>query len=645
MEAIRQKIDMKKLYVFMTFLFVTGFAQQSWKSPEVIRREMESRYRVAQQYERQGQIEKALEVYRYLFAKNPKNSAYYTRYIRLLFNQKNTAELDKVIQKYLELNPESENALVDRGKLYFVRGDTAMADEFWKKSWEEHNYSQSFARTLFNTLISMSQFNRAENVIHIARDHYNRPDMFAVKLANFQMMRGNYMKSAAEYLRFGRQNRRNYDYISNQILKFPADSNLCKGVDSLIQIELLKTPESAELHLLRADLFFKAKDYNRAIEQMMIVENSRSFRGNNILDLAVDLLNVGQYKRAEQVYTLIIKEPQFRSVLPRALLGLAEAFEKEMLAERPCSPFDYFFRDNFFFVPEYIYGFGEDDYNIRRAFSIYDSLIVSLPRSDYAAKALIRLAELRYRVLQDIDGAARLYSDALKSSVNANLKNICRIRLIDLQIVKGDLTKARQTINQAIEYSQSIEKELSLRKLLLSYYSFEMDSISAFSNNLLGMLGVDDPRFNDVVDFQNFTDQFLKNSESDAARDFVKSELLIRQNKLSEARELLSYLMENYSDAEIAIPAGFRLLQIELFFHNREAAERVLMSLLNQNSQFDADALLMMGELAQFRDNDNRYAAKWYQQLLEQYPGSFMSDEVRKRLRRIQTESLISPES
>ena len=112
--------------------------------------------------------------------------------------------------------------------------------------------------------------------------------------------------------------------------------------------------------------------------------------------------------------------------------------------------------------------------------------------------------------------------------------------------------------------------------------------------------------------------------------------MLIRQSKLSEAREVLIYLLENYADAEIALPARYRLLQMDLFFNEREQAEITLNMILRSDNQYADDALYMMGELAHFRDSDADYAAQWYQMLLEHYPNSFMTDEIRKRLRSMQ---------
>ena len=637
----RNNDNVIKLIKISLIVFVCGIhliAQQIWKSPEVIKRELETKYRLAIQFERQGQMGRALDIYQYLFDQDPTNTNYYSRYTYRLFDLKKYDKLEPVISTYLQYKPNDETALTDLGKLYFSRGDTVLAEQHWKNAWKASNYSQFFTRSLFNCLISLRQFDRAEKVITLARDYEGKDDLFAIELANFQMMRGNYIKSTQEYLIYGRQNRRNYQYISNQILRFPNDSSLFIQIDSLIQLEISQTKDVSDLYKLRADLLFRFKQYDKAIEQTMIVESLSDNKGNTVLDLAADLLNIGEFTIAEQLYMTIIKMPKFKAAVPKALLGLADAFEKEMLAEQNYSPFDYFYRDNFFFVPEYITGVGAGDYYIGRAFSIYDSVIVNLPKSTYTAKALFRLAELRFRILHDFDGAERLYADALKSGLDTETRNQCIVRQADLLIARGELKEAQLYIRKnRVKYEgHAVEKPLALRYLLGLYYQGEMDSLLNYSSDVLGLLGIGDPYFNDVLELQNFTEQFLSGSENkNAVSDFLKSELLIRESKLSEAREVLSYLLENYKDNDIALPARFRLLQLDLFFNDREQAEITLNLMLNGDNQFADDALYMMGEMAHFRDGDAPYAARWYQVLLEQYPNSFMKDEIRKRLRNI----------
>jgi outer membrane protein assembly factor BamD (BamD/ComL family) len=115
----------------------------------------------------------------------------------------------------------------------------------------------------------------------------------------------------------------------------------------------------------------------------------------------------------------------------------------------------------------------------------------------------------------------------------------------------------------------------------------------------------------------------------------------LRQNKLSEAKEVLNYILINYPSENISIPVRFRLIQIDLFFRQFEQAEQNLDQLLIAENVYADGALFMMGEIAQFRDANPEYAAKWYEIILQRYPNSLYTDTVRKRLRNLQNAQLL----
>jgi len=166
------------LIVFICGIHLT--AQQSWKSPEVIKRELETKYRLAIQFEQQGQMDRALDIYQHLVEQDPTNANYYSRYTYRLFELKKYNKLEPVISTYLQYKPNDETALTDLGKLYFSRGDTVLAEQHWNKYWKASNYSQFFTRSLFNCLISLRQYDRAEKVIRIAREYEGKDDLFAI---------------------------------------------------------------------------------------------------------------------------------------------------------------------------------------------------------------------------------------------------------------------------------------------------------------------------------------------------------------------------------------------------------------------------------------------------------------------------------
>jgi tetratricopeptide (TPR) repeat protein len=141
------------------------------------------------------------------------------------------------------------------------------------------------------------------------------------------------------------------------------------------------------------------------------------------------------------------------------------------------------------------------------------------------------------------------------------------------------------------------------------------------------------------MEFINFVEENYSNANEkgkEAFKDFVKGELFLRQNKLSEAEEVYNYLIINYPDVPISSSARFRLSQIQLYFGENEAAIETIIPILDARNDLADNSAFMMAEMSYFVENDIDSATFWYEMILEKYPSSLYTDIARKRLREFQ---------
>ncbi|MFH1213681.1 MAG: hypothetical protein V1681_06310 [Candidatus Neomarinimicrobiota bacterium] len=625
----------------LTGLLLSIVPAQNVKIVSPDERQLSSRFNIAQRFEREGQIAQAAEIYKYLVDAQPANASYYNVYVNLLFSQKNVPELERVISRFAQLNPKNESAAIDYGKLCYVRGDSAAAFQEWYGAVEKFGYAVSFYRNLFNGMIGLKLFDEAEHLIAEARDHYNQADLLALEMANFQIARGDYSTAMGEYLLFARSNPRNYAMISGQILRFPADSALFVTLDSLLEAELIIAPDNPDLHRLRADFLFKYEKFDQARNEIFRVEELTGNRGDQAMAMAKNLVQIKRYPLAQQFYAQILAKKELHAVAPQALLGLADAFEKAVLEETTAAPLHYFYPGNLFFNTEFVQQVSQDHANLQKAFAIYDSVIATQPKSVYSAQALFRLADLRFRVVRDFDGALSIFQQVLTATRDQNLIAQCQERIGAVLIARGDPRVAAIHFRRAVDRWEgaTYEKDLRADLVLAQFLAQDFDSLSAGINDLIALLGTAHPLFNDVVEFDGF---FRSNYvESDAPgqksfSEFAKAELLFRQNKLSEAEQVYAFILSEYPLAPINSAARFRLMQIQLQFHRSNDAEVTAEPLFVTGNEFSDRAAFMLAEVADRRDDDLRLAARFYEIVLEKYPDSLLIDIARKRLRELQ---------
>ncbi|MDD5766572.1 MAG: tetratricopeptide repeat protein [Candidatus Marinimicrobia bacterium] len=637
--------EISKLAVFI-LVFVFGVACFAQIRPNQAQQsELKYRFEMAQRLELQGQMDQALEIYRFLVDSQPENYTFYSRYSKLLFQNENFPEAERVIRRFLSLNPNFESVAIDLGRLFFVKGDTVQAFTYWKDCLDRFHHSLSIYQTMFNVLVSVRQYERAEHIIYDARIYLKKPDQFSLELANYFLMRGEYVQATQEFLLNGRANPKNYSLIDNQLMKIPNEPALADMIDSLIAAEINNFPEVPELRRIRADFNFKFKRFEVSWREMLLVESLTGFKGNTILDFVNDLVNEREYRQAEKCYAEIIQKREFQPITPKALLGLADAVEKSVLTQQTASPLGYFFPGNVFFKTEFVQNVADDESHLQSAFSIYDSLIVAMPKSAYSAQALYRLAELRFLVLRDFDGANSLYEQAIAISRDARIIEQCRLRTGDIFLVKGDLTSALEIFRRETEHREGseIEKSAQVRELLTLFLSGDIESVLKMKNDVLGLLGAKHELFNDVLELMSFIDEnYTKGDEKDKAQfsQFTKGELFIRQNKLSEAENVYQFLLSDCAGSLIEPAVRFRLLQMKLMLQPVTDCTEIIAPFVDNPNDYSDETAFMLAEISELQDHRPSDAVYWYELILEKFPESLYCDQARNKLREIEREQI-----
>ena len=365
--------------------------------------------------------------------------------------------------------------------------------------------------------------------------------------------------------------------------------------------------------------------------------------------MAKNLVQIRRYELAQDFYTKILAKNELQGIAPQALLGLAESFEKVVLEQTTAEPLHYFYPGNFFFNTDFVQQINQEQSSLQKAFAIYDSLVANQPNSIYSAQALYRLADLRFRAVRDFDGALNLLRQAQNITRDRQLILNCALRIGEVQIARGDPDAALKYYQAEIARWEGTpgEKDLRVHLALAQFLAQEFDSLDIELKNLIPLLGPKHALFNDVVGFDGF---FRANySETDAAgkkafSEFATAELLLHQNKLSEAEKIYAFILQNYPQTPIISAARFRLTQILLQFNRYAEAEATAESFFASENENADQIAFMLAEVADYREANYQAAAYYYELILEKYPNSFLIDNVRKRLRELQRLSGVKKE-
>ena len=261
---------------------------------------------------------------------------------------------------------------------------------------------------------------------------------------------------------------------------------------------------------------------------------------------------------------------------------------------------------------------------LTKAITIYDSLRI-FSRDD---EATYYLAEIKYRILGDLDGADELYKQVIKKK-NSKYYQESIARIIDILISRGDLNKAITTINlYADKNDNEIEYLLKIKKIHVLFYLNKYDELKIYADELLKENKKDDKYYNDVLKITSNI-LLLKNNK-EQLNQYAEGMFKLFQNKRTEAIKILSTINKNISGASDKIT--FELAYLYFLQKNFNQSLSILEN-INEHSPYIESSLLLQAEIYDHILNDKSKAVEIYLLFLDRFPNSIHYDSIRLRLR------------
>jgi predicted negative regulator of RcsB-dependent stress response len=115
---------------------------------------------------------------------------------------------------------------------------------------------------------------------------------------------------------------------------------------------------------------------------------------------------------------------------------------------------------------------------------------------------------------------------------------------------------------------------------------------------------------------------------------FAKADMLIKQQKYVDAKNILNELAGNKNLFLITDAVKYKLAEINITLDSLEIAERLLTEISDSEmtSAYSDKSLFLLGNLYLKRLNNNSKARLVYQKLLENFPNSLYFDKSRQIL-------------
>ena len=566
----------------------------------------------AKSLEKSGLIKEATNIYLQLLNNKMYIDEAFIALKNIYINNKNYDALTNITDQYLNLN--SNNKLINVLDVYIINDDINNLDRTINQILIKQKNDKGIINNMITKLLDYNKDKKAKEIITKIRNKDNK-SFYCLQLGMYYAINNKINEALNEYLLYLSVNKKNINIISNRIISLSED----QGNVPIIK-QKLSDSNLIESKLILSELEFKLKNYKESYALIKLYANDDTKK----MFFVQQLIKEDNLEFAQIVINEIIKTSNNNDIIQKAIFTLAQIFEIKLNSNPQQMPISSIINNNTLLKSPFIKLNSEYSDLLNSTINIYDSL--SLNFNDIKSK--YHLAEIRYRILGDLDRANILYQDIYNKSRNNKYKNLALKRLIDVQLSSGNLDQAETFINKKYSYANNeLKNELEIKKIQISFYRGERESTINKCREILSTLSKDDTQYNDILDILSLTYSF---KDENVFKEYANAKFKIIQNKRMQAINILIDLNTKHNIDKVR----YELLYLNTLQGN---FDNVLSSIENLKNDFTymENATILKGEIYDYILNKQSDAVDTYLNYLDNFPNSIYYDMTRKRLRKI----------
>ena len=574
--------------------------------------------RQAKTLQRNGLNEDAKNIYFDLFNESPFLKEAFYPLKKILKNEEDFKTLEKIYPLYLESNNNSISSKIDVIDILIW-----IKNEKWKSITIDIINNQSVKEknlnSLFNILLKNNKNIELEKYLSDIRKNKD-VDFFSYELGMHYAMELEIEKSLNELLLHLDYNKSSWKYniVRNKILSFPDINDINKKIESI-----LNNHKSDNAKLILADVAFKNKNFVLSYELLKKYSNNE----NKLLEFIDSLIKNKEYELAQNIINDIINSDYSSDIIQGSIIKLAEIYEILLKKQEFNLPISSSIYKNQILDSPFIKINNQNSLLLENAITIYDSLMTN----NKNLKSIYNLAQIKYKILGDLDSSYKLFNNVIyNSKITDELHSKAIIEMINIMISKGELLKAKALLKKSREKIEPIDLFLT-KEIQILFYLNEWEEL----NNKIDFFLKSDYQnivyYNDVLKLKSYLAIF--ESDKEQLKNYSKAQMKKFQNKRYDAIRLINQLSES-NNLNIASNMKYEHAHLLVKQNNFQGALDVLDTISSDNYNIEI-SILFKAEIYDFILNDTSNAVDLYLFLLENFPDNIYYDSIRLRLREI----------
>ncbi len=574
-------------------------------------------HKLASNYFKNGEYEKAAELYIKLYNQSPTNTFYFERYVDALFRANKYRQAEKDIKKQIKKRPELSYLYVSLGKALEYQGKRNKAEEYYEKALRTLRPREIDIRRMANLFMRYGLANYAIKTYERGEELFGQPHKYALLRGNIHRSLGNKEEMIIAYLDYLWDHPNHLNLIKSNFSRYLSAEDR-ETLAAELYARLRQHPEFMPYRELLLWHFLQEKDYDKALEIAIASDKLDKDHGAKVIYVAQTAFLQRDYDVASKAYQYILQNksrtnPYYFTAFTRWLES-----RRHLILNNP----------------------DHTEEDLRSLAAEYKRFLDMHGLNASTAPVAIEYARTLIFYVHDLPPAIEMLKKVVAlQGLDPRSKAKAKIMLADAYLIANERWEATLLYSQVDKSLREdpLGEEARYKNAMLAYYFGDFD----WAREQFGILKSATSRLisNDAIDREVF---IMENSGLDTSMDamkaLAKAELAIFQRKYDAALKILDSLSIALPNHEIIDDVLYLKGQIFLSQKQYDEAIKVYEELITKHP--DAirtdNALYALAELYEHTLRQPKKAMKYYEKIFIDYPSSTFAIEARERYRQLQ---------
>lgn len=576
---------------------------------------------LANQYQQQGENEKALALYEKL-EKNTKNiPLIHERYFQLMLMTGRFDQAEVYIERAIKKYPGNLYYQIDKGLIYDQKNDKEQSRKYFEKLIADISDDPFKVRVASQHFTKQQLFDYALMTYQAGRKKMNDPTAYSIQMASLYRLLNKKGEMINEYLNYVNENPKNVRSVENIFQNVLRDDEDLELFETMMYDKVQRQPNNMIYNELLIWVNLQRKNFYSAFIQARAIDKRQNLQGNELMEIGRIAMVNKDYKNAIRTFEYIIDEykgtPNYQ-VARRLVITCREEIVKNT--------------------------FPVADDEIENLINDYQELIKDIGLNQNTIQALRSEALLYAFYLHDHDSAIAILHQIIQTPrISKSIVDESKLDLGDIYLLIGEPWESTLLYSQVEKSSKEtpIGYEAKLRNAKLSYYRGDFSLAQSHLDIL--KLATSREIANDAMALSLLIKDNTQLDTGDITmKKFADIELLIFQNKKIEAYSDLETLKSENPDHPLIDEILFKQAELKMEMGDFTTSINMLQNIVDNfgSDILGDDALFLIGSIYEDQLNEKEKAMEVYQTFLREYPGSNKAAETRKRFRTLRGDFL-----